>query len=35
MPLADEWRHLYAAGVQEIAEYVFVARVESQPDDPT
>lgn len=24
-PLQDEWRHLYASGVQEIVEHVFVA----------
>lgn len=28
-PVADEWKHLYAADVKEIVEYVFVAYVGS------
>ena len=29
-PLQDEYRYLYAAGIEEIVEYVFVAVVDSQ-----
>ena len=29
-PVADNWRHLYAEGVTEIVEYVFVAYVDGQ-----
>jgi dATP pyrophosphohydrolase len=27
-PVTDRWRHLYAEGVTEITEYVFIARVD-------
>lgn len=29
-PVGEKWRHLYAEGVEEIAEYVFVAQVDGQ-----
>jgi 8-oxo-dGTP pyrophosphatase MutT (NUDIX family) len=31
-PVEDRWRHLYAEGVKEITEYVFVAHVDGQQD---
>lgn len=31
-PLRDEWRYLYAAGIELILEYVFVAIVDGQQD---
>jgi len=31
-PVEDEWRHLYADGVEDIIEHVFVAHVESQQE---
>jgi dATP pyrophosphohydrolase len=31
-PVTDRWRFLYAEGVQEIVEYVFVAHAEGQHD---
>ena len=29
-PVGEKWRHLYAEGVEEITEYVFLAQVEGQ-----
>ena len=29
-PVGEKWRHLYAEGVEEITEYVFVAHVEGE-----
>jgi hypothetical protein len=34
LSMQDEWRELYAAGVEEIVEYVFVALVDRQ-QEPT
>lgn len=34
LPMQDEWRDMYAAGVEEIVEYVFVALVDGQ-QEPT
>jgi dihydroneopterin triphosphate diphosphatase len=31
-PVADGWRHLYAEGVKEVTEYVFVAHVDGQQE---
>jgi len=31
-PVQDEWRHLYATGVEEIREHVFIALVDGQQD---
>ena len=33
-PVEEQWRHLYAAGVEEIVEYVFLALVDGQ-QEPT
>jgi 8-oxo-dGTP pyrophosphatase MutT (NUDIX family) len=33
-PVEEEWRGLYAAGVEEVVEYVFIARVDGQ-QEPT
>ena len=34
LPMQDEWRDIYAAGVEKIVEYVFVAFVDGQ-QEPT
>lgn len=34
LTMEDEWRHMYAAGVEEIVEYVFIALVDGQ-QEPT
>jgi dihydroneopterin triphosphate diphosphatase len=31
-PVAEKWRHLYAQGVEEIVEYVFLARVDGRQE---
>ena len=31
-PMEDEWRHLYAAGIEEIVEYVFVAFIDGRQE---
>jgi len=31
-PMEDKWRHMYAAGVEEITEYVFVAFIDGQQE---
>jgi len=31
-PVEDRWRHLYAEGVKEVTEHVFVAHVDGQQD---
>lgn len=33
-PVEEQWRHLYAAGVEEIVEYVFIALADGQ-QEPT
>jgi 8-oxo-dGTP pyrophosphatase MutT (NUDIX family) len=32
LPMQDEWRDMYAAGVEKIVEYVFVAFVDGQKE---